>query len=316
MKRLAYLSLLFCVLGIIMLTIASLLSIPKQETITLEPTADTSVMKEHPDSNTGLSEELISAYSQTPELNITSAPFLMFNLSTIPSGVISSAKLSLYVTNVTFWGGGTFRIRVCYCTSNEWTELDLTYNKMLDFVSAINEEGTDTVDVLTSLRWYTWNVKSDVEQARDVGRLTEVFLIQGSYGVAFIASRESANPPKLVIEVTLPQPSVLWVVFPSGITLIGIGALCYLRYRKQTYIEKIKTGELVEYIDRRGSKLIGTAEQVRRWKEQEEHEKELERLQAGEKHVVVKEIVKVRCQYCGQLFDSTLDKCPYCGGKR
>jgi hypothetical protein len=240
----------------------------------------------------------------------------MFNLSTMPSGTVSSAKLSLYVNNVTFWEGETFRIRVCYCASNEWTELDLTYNKMLDFVSAVNEEETDSVDVLTSLRWYTWNVKHDVEQARDVGRLTEVLLVQGSYGVAYIASRESANPPKLVIEVTLPQPSISLVLFPAGIALIGIGALCYLRYRKQMYIEKIETGELVEYIDRRGSKLIGTPEQVRRWKEQEEHEKELERLQAGEKQVVVKEIVKVRCQYCGQLFDSTLDKCPYCGGKR
>lgn len=28
------------------------------------------------------------------------------------------------------------------------------------------------------------------------------------------------------------------------------------------------------------------------------------------------EPAKVRCQFCGTLFDSTLDKCPNCGGKR
>ncbi len=34
--------------------------------------------------------------------------------------------------------------------------------------------------------------------------------------------------------------------------------------------------------------------------------------------VVVQEkvIVKVRCQYCGALYDETLDKCPNCGGSR
>jgi len=30
---------------------------------------------------------------------------------------------------------------------------------------------------------------------------------------------------------------------------------------------------------------------------------------------VIKEIVKVRCPYCGQLYEETLDKCPHCGGK-
>ncbi len=34
--------------------------------------------------------------------------------------------------------------------------------------------------------------------------------------------------------------------------------------------------------------------------------------------VVVQEkvIVKVRCPYCGELYDETLDKCPNCGGSR
>lgn len=36
--------------------------------------------------------------------------------------------------------------------------------------------------------------------------------------------------------------------------------------------------------------------------------------QAVEKEVI-REIVKIRCQYCGNLYDEHEDKCPYCGGK-
>ena len=34
--------------------------------------------------------------------------------------------------------------------------------------------------------------------------------------------------------------------------------------------------------------------------------------------VVVREVVtvKIRCSYCGTLYDETLDKCPNCGAKR
>jgi len=35
----------------------------------------------------------------------------------------------------------------------------------------------------------------------------------------------------------------------------------------------------------------------------------------GEKMAKKEVIVKVRCSYCGNQFDETLDKCPYCGAK-
>jgi len=43
---------------------------------------------------------------------------------------------------------------------------------------------------------------------------------------------------------------------------------------------------------------------------------------SGEEPAVIKEretireIVKIRCQYCGNLYDEKDDKCPHCGGKR
>jgi predicted membrane protein len=31
---------------------------------------------------------------------------------------------------------------------------------------------------------------------------------------------------------------------------------------------------------------------------------------------IIREVVKIRCSYCGNLYDETQDKCPYCGAKR
>ncbi len=34
-----------------------------------------------------------------------------------------------------------------------------------------------------------------------------------------------------------------------------------------------------------------------------------------EKEVTTREVVKIRCQFCGCLFDEVIDKCPSCGGR-
>jgi len=31
---------------------------------------------------------------------------------------------------------------------------------------------------------------------------------------------------------------------------------------------------------------------------------------------IIKEIVKIRCSYCNNLYNETEDKCPNCGGKK
>ena len=31
---------------------------------------------------------------------------------------------------------------------------------------------------------------------------------------------------------------------------------------------------------------------------------------------IIREIVKIRCPYCNNLYDEKYDKCPNCGGKR
>lgn len=32
-------------------------------------------------------------------------------------------------------------------------------------------------------------------------------------------------------------------------------------------------------------------------------------------HIVVREIVRIPCRYCGSLVDNTAPRCPYCGGE-
>jgi hypothetical protein len=62
---------------------------------------------------------------------------------------------------------------------------------------------------------------------------------------------------------------------------------------------------LVKFTDEDGNIQWGTPEQVREWKRAEKVTKET---------VVMREIVKIRCRYCGKLFDERLDNCPHCGG--
>jgi rubrerythrin len=31
---------------------------------------------------------------------------------------------------------------------------------------------------------------------------------------------------------------------------------------------------------------------------------------------IIREIVKIRCSYCGNLYDETEDKCPHCGAPK
>jgi hypothetical protein len=38
--------------------------------------------------------------------------------------------------------------------------------------------------------------------------------------------------------------------------------------------------------------------------------------QPGVQQIVIKEVVKVKCRYCGALIDSTAQTCPFCGAPR
>jgi len=77
---------------------------------------------------------------------------------------------------------------------------------------------------------------------------------------------------------------------------------------------------------RKGSKYMNKMYSSEFWKnmsqlgfEKWKHE-QLERITQktgqAEKVVVIREVVKIRCPYCGGLYDEVSNRCPYCGGKR
>ncbi|MFQ5999556.1 MAG: hypothetical protein ACE5J6_02135 [Candidatus Bathyarchaeia archaeon] len=41
-----------------------------------------------------------------------------------------------------------------------------------------------------------------------------------------------------------------------------------------------------------------------------------ERATVVKEREIIREIVKIRCPYCNNLYDEKYDKCPHCGGKR
>jgi hypothetical protein len=53
---------------------------------------------------------------------------------------------------------------------------------------------------------------------------------------------------------------------------------------------------------------------LRRQEKQAGQGQEPSQQQVIREREITREIVKIRCQYCGNLYDQGLDKCPHCGG--
>jgi len=86
--------------------------------------------------------------------------------------------------------------------------------------------------------------------------------------------------------------------------------------REQFEREQLARG-FVRFVDRDGNERWGTPEQVKEWQQEEKERERLEKaVVVREKETIIKEIVKVRCPYCGKLYGESLDKCPYCGASR
>jgi hypothetical protein len=83
---------------------------------------------------------------------------------------------------------------------------------------------------------------------------------------------------------------------------------------------EIESITLVETADAEKSGLKGEKHPPEFWRTMALQAKELKEPQpiAKEKDVIIEKevIVKVKCPYCGGLYDETLDTCPNCGAKR
>lgn len=61
--------------------------------------------------------------------------------------------------------------------------------------------------------------------------------------------------------------------------------------------------------------LVARAFRSRRNTPQSQQPLDTQQRVVGKEMAKKEVIVKVRCSYCGNQFDETLDKCPYCGAK-
>ena len=69
----------------------------------------------------------------------------------------------------------------------------------------------------------------------------------------------------------------------------------------------------------KGNNLVGKLYSEAFWKKKcspDSVEEETEMAKRPAKTVIIREVVKVRCPYCGGLYDEVDNRCPYCGGKR
>ena len=88
------------------------------------------------------------------------------------------------------------------------------------------------------------------------------------------------------------------------------------------WTEKMQWAELEKAGTEGGKELLGIQKRPEFWKKMaltnlRQRRKGDERTKEVSREVIKKEvIVKIRCPYCGKLYDETIDICPHCGAGR
>ena len=114
-------------------------------------------------------------------------------------------------------------------------------------------------------------------------------------------------------------------LLPNGMTCKSCGATWepYMSYDVEwvfTSATLVKLGK-----ERKGSSFLNRMYSADFWKEMsdpnpagndEVNPNSGQSLGESDRVVIIREVVKIRCQYCGGLYDEVQDRCPYCGGKR
>lgn len=79
------------------------------------------------------------------------------------------------------------------------------------------------------------------------------------------------------------------------------------RMSEEKFEQQQNSKGLHKYVNKKGEIMWGSPDQVAEWA----------RLDRASVEVVIKkEVVKIRCPYCGSLYDEHLNRCPHCNGNR
>jgi hypothetical protein len=78
--------------------------------------------------------------------------------------------------------------------------------------------------------------------------------------------------------------------------------------------EQQRARGLLKFVDRDGNEKWGTPKQVQTWQRDVQEQERLSKgVDVKQSEKFAGEIVKVRCSYCGKLYDASLQECPNCG---
>ncbi len=151
--------------------------------LTFQSEADARVKEAAPDTNYGNGKTLQVDGGKDPQVE----SFLRFTVSGV-SGPIQSAHLRLYVGS-----DGSRNGPAVYATDNSWTESTITWNNRPAFTGQPSDNKTE----VPTNAWVDFDVTPLVTGN---GTFSFVLVADSSDGVIF-SSRESNNPPQLVINL-------------------------------------------------------------------------------------------------------------------
>jgi hypothetical protein len=146
--------------------------------VTLLPVADAYVDSSQPDRNFGGSSEIRTDGSPSVQ------GLIRFDPQDV-GGTISSATLRIFANSANILG-----VEVRPTHGHEWEETTLSFSTMPELLDVVDSSGP-----ISAGSWVEWDVKPLVS----AGGPVSIGLTSTSFTATSLASRESANPPELVL---------------------------------------------------------------------------------------------------------------------
>lgn len=102
---------------------------------------------------------------------------------------------------------------------------------------------------------------------------------------------------------------LIFIVLPLWMMYSG-----FSKYRTEINIEKERKALETQKMQIEKERAALEIERIKQQRQRVARgEIDLEKPQVSREREIIKEIVKIRCSYCGKLYDERLDKCPHCG---
>ncbi len=88
----------------------------------------------------------------------------------------------------------------------------------------------------------------------------------------------------------------------------------FSKYRTEAHVEKDRKALEMQKMQIEKERRALELERIKKQREKiAKGDIDLEKPPVTREREIIKEIVKIRCRYCGKLYDERLDGCPHCG---